>query len=136
MRNISHPIRTLAIAGDKALDKWSAIHLPNRYGTSTPGTFGWAANISSARSAYSLIKRDINDVEKISSAIHKGWGMTAKTFEDPKYLTKPEKRISRLEQANTEYRDLPEEEKEKDRILAKAYMKTLGVRYLEIPAKY
>lgn len=46
----------------------------------------------------------------------------AKTFNDPAYQSKPQKRETRLKLANTPYSELPEDEKEKDRAVARSLL--------------
>jgi hypothetical protein len=91
---------------DEALD--NAYH----YGRSKPGTFGYEANKGSAKFA----------LEKIADAIHKGWASVATTYDDPIYAVKPEKKANRLNLADTHYSQLSEEEKEKDRVVARALL--------------
>lgn len=112
---VSSPIvRTLAKAADKALDTAYG------YGLSAPETFGSAANQSSAAHALELIQKGNTDVETLASAIHEGWAVTARTFPGQPI----EKKAKRLELAATPYADLPEEEKEKDRVSARAILST------------
>jgi hypothetical protein len=101
---------------DKALDKAYG------YGLSSPGSFGFEANKGSAAAALELLNRGIEDVEQLADAIHRGWAGVARTFNDPIYATKPEKKIVRLELASKNYKFLPEEEKEKDRVVARALL--------------
>lgn len=101
---------------DEALD--NAYH----YGRSKPGTFGYEANKESAKFALDLIKTGVTDIELISDAIHKGWASVATTYDDPIYTVKPEKKENRLKLANTHYIQLSEEEKEKDRVVARALL--------------
>jgi hypothetical protein len=101
---------------DDALDK------EYHYGLAKPGTFGAVACISSAKFALDALEAGETDLEKISDAVHKGWAETARTFDDPVYKEKPAKKQNRLKLADTDYFDLPEEEKEKDRVGARAIM--------------
>jgi hypothetical protein len=101
---------------DKALDSAYG------YGLSKPGTFGSEANRGSAEFALQLLNKGIIDIEKLANAIHDGWSTIAKTYQDPIYISKPEKRASRLELANKRYNELPEAEKEKDRVVARALL--------------
>lgn len=101
---------------DKALDSAYG------YGLSQPGTFGYEANMGSAKFALQLLNQGIEDIEQLAAAIHDGWASVAKTYNDPVYATKPEKRSSRLELANKSYNTLPEAEKEKDRVVARALL--------------
>lgn len=93
------------------------------YGLSKPGTFGHNANQNSASFALEAIQSGETDLEAISEAVHKGWANAFNTFDDPIYKEKPEKRKARKELADTSYSDLSEEEKEKDRVVARAMLK-------------
>jgi hypothetical protein len=101
---------------DEALD--NAYH----YGRSKPGSFGYEANKGSAKYALNLIQNGEDDIEKIADAIHKGWSSVATTYDDPVYATKPEKKVNRIKLAETPYSNLSEEEKEKDRVVARALL--------------
>ena len=101
---------------DEALD--NAYH----YGRSIKGSFGYEANKGSAEFALKLLNQGITDIEMLSDAIHKGWASVATTYDDPVYATKPEKKENRLKLANTPYSSLPESEKEKDRVVARALL--------------
>jgi len=105
-----------AQVSDEALD--NAYH----YGRSKPGTFGYEANKGSAKFALNLMQNGETDIEKISDAIHKGWASVATTYDDPIYATKPEKKENRMKLANTSYSDLSEDEKEKDRVVARSLL--------------
>jgi hypothetical protein len=106
----------LAQISDKALD--DVYH----YGLSKPGSFGYEANKSSAQAVVDAYNQGISDLEELSAAVHEGWSSVAKTFDDPVYQTKPQKKEARLKLANTKYESLPEEEKEKDRVVARAVL--------------
>lgn len=101
---------------DEALDN------AYKYGRSSPNTFGYEANKGSAEFALNLLKQGVTDIEQLSDAIHKGWASVATTYNDPVYATKPEKKENRLKLANTSYSSLPESEKEKDRVVARALL--------------
>ena len=90
------------------------------YGLSKPNTFGHEANKNSAAFALEAINKGEKDLEAISDAVHKGWANAFNTFEDPIYKEKPEKKKARKALADTAYSDLSEEEKEKDRVVARA----------------
>lgn len=124
-------IEQLATISDKALD--DAYH----YGRSNPGnTFGWQANLKSAEFAKKAIMAGITDIEKISDAIHQGWNLTAKAFvqnpdqfddtEKLKAAGKLEAKLAQREKLmNINYAQLPDEEQEKDRVVARALLAAL-----------
>ena len=117
-------IEQLADISDKALD--NAYH----YGRSIHGNnFGWLANIESAKAAKKLIDAGETDIEKISYAIHDGWNITAMADYNGKLQlddqTPPEKKEKRRKLASQSYDRLPEEEKEKDRVVARALLAAL-----------
>ena len=124
-------INRLASISDEALDKAYG------YGRSTPSkTFGWQANVQSATFAKKAIISGETDIEKIADAVHKGWNTTAKRFvenpdqfEDTPKLKAQGKLEAKLEQRkklmNIEYARLPEDEKEKDRVVARALLKAI-----------
>jgi post-segregation antitoxin (ccd killing protein) len=126
-------VQQLATISDEALD--NAYH----YGRSTPGnTFGWQANLKSAAYAKQMIDRGVTDIEAISDAIHKGWNVTAQAFvknpqmfDDSKTMA-PEKlqaKIAQRQKLMTQnYAELPEDEKEKDRVVARALLQALKVQ--------
>ena len=124
-------IQQLATVSDEALD--NAYH----YGRSTPGNnFGWQANLMSAAYAKKMIDAGVTDIEKISDAIHKGWNVTAQKFvQDPsqfddsaklqaagKLEAKVQQRAQLMKQ---NYAQLPDEEKEKDRVVARALLQAI-----------
>jgi len=118
----------LAQISDKALD--DAYH----YGRSSPGnTFGWQANLKSAEFAKKVIDADVTDIEKISDAIHRGWNVTARAFvlnpnqfDDTDKLRAAGKLDAKIQQRtklmSINYADLPDDEKEKDRVVARAVL--------------
>lgn len=124
-------LNQLATISDTALD--NAYH----YGRSTPGnSFGWQANLKSAEFAKKIIDGGVADIEKISDAIHKGWNVTAKMFvENPDQFDDTEKLkangkleaklAQRSKLMSIEYSQLPEDEKEKDRVVARALLQAL-----------
>jgi len=127
-QNVELSVDQLAAVSDEALDKAYG------YGRSSPGnTFGWQANLKSAEYAKKAIMSGITDIEKISDMIHKGWNVTAKAFvKNPEQFSDTEKlkasgkleaKLAQREKLmNIEYSQLPEEEKEKDRVVARALL--------------
>jgi len=121
----------LATISDEALD--NAYH----YGRSTPGnTFGWQANLKSAAFAKQMIDKGVTDIEQISDAIHKGWNVTARAFvqnpdqfDDTEKLKAAGKLEAKLQQRaklmNIEYAQLPDDEQEKDRVVARALLQAI-----------
>ena len=124
-------VQQLATISDTALDQAYG------YGRSTPGnTFGWQANLKSAAYAKQMIDQGVTDIEAISDAIHKGWNTTAQAFvQDPKQfddtakLAAAGKLEAKLQQRaqlmKQNYAQLPEEEKEKDRVVARALLQAI-----------
>ena len=109
---------------DEALDKVYG------YGLSTDTeSFGYKANKLSATYALHEFFHgesiDIDSVEYIANAVHDGWSYAAYHIEDSRYLTQPYKKANRLILADTSYTDLPEEEKEKDRVIARSIINFL-----------
>lgn len=118
------PVDELAKIGDKALDDAYG------YGLSTPGdNFGWRANLESAKAAADMIYAGAVDIEVIASGIHQGWNVVAiADYLDELQLDVPtpqEKKAKRYALAQTPYAKLPEEEKEKDRVVARALLKAI-----------
>ena len=114
-------VEQLAAVSDEALD--NAYH----YGRSTPGAnFGWLANIESAKAASKLINAGETDIEIIADAIHDGWNITAiADYKGQLKLDTPtpdEKKAKRFALASKSYAQLPEDEKEKDRVVARALL--------------
>jgi hypothetical protein len=117
-------IEKLASISDEALD--NVYH----YGRSTPGAnFGWLANIESAKEAAKLINNGETDIEAIASAVHGGWSITALADSKGKLEldtpTPKEKKVARAKLAKMPYSDLSEDEKEKDRVVARALLTVL-----------
>ena len=124
-------VQQLASVSDAALDAAYG------YGRSTPGnTFGWQANMKSAAYAKQMIDQGVTDIEAISDAIHKGWNTTAQAFvQDPEQfddtakLAAAGKLEAKLQQRaqlmKQNYAQLPEEEKEKDRVVARALLQAI-----------
>ena len=124
-------VAQLAMISDEALDRAYG------YGRSTPGnTFGWQANLKSAAYAKKMIDSGVTDIEAISDAIHKGWNVTAQAFvqnpdqfADTEKLRAAGKLEAKLDQRaklmRQDYAQLADEEKEKDRVVARALLQAL-----------
>ncbi|MBM3887175.1 hypothetical protein FJ364_04555, partial [Candidatus Dependentiae bacterium] len=124
-------IQKLATISDKALDDAYG------YGRSTPGnSFGWQANLMSAAFAKEMIDAGITDIEKISDAIHRGWNVTAEKFvqnpnqfSDTAKLRQEGKLEAKLKQRaklmKIDYAQLDKDEKEKDRVVARALLNSI-----------
>lgn len=121
-------VEQLAAISDEALDRAYG------YGRSSPGnTFGWQANLKSAEFAKRMIMSGVTDIEQIADAIHKGWNVTAQAFvsnpdqfadtEKLRVAGKLEAKLAQREKLmNIEYAQLPNEEQEKDRVVARAVL--------------
>ena len=124
-------VAQLAMISDEALDRAYG------YGRSQPGnTFGWQANLKSAAYAKKMIDSGVTDIEAISDAIHKGWNVTAQAFvqnpdqfADTEKLRAAGKLEAKLDQRaklmRQDYAQLADEEKEKDRVVARALLQAL-----------
>ena len=106
---------------DSEYEKASDAALDSRYGygraTGDKRSFGRAANRSSAAASLRALRRGERSGsgtsrEAGSNAVHQGWAKTAKTSTDQT----PEKKERRAGLANTPYSELPDDEKEKDRV--------------------
>lgn len=106
---------------DSPYEKASDAALDSRYGygraSGDKRSFGRAANRSSAAAALRAIRRGERSGSGTSreagaDAVHQGWAKTAKTSTDQT----PEKKERRAKLANTSYSNLPDDEKEKDRV--------------------
>jgi len=106
---------------DSPYEKASDAALDKRYGygraSGDKRSFGRAANRSSAAAALRAIRRGERSGSGTSreagaDAVHQGWARTAKTSTDQT----PEKKQRRAKLANTSYSNLPDDEKEKDRV--------------------
>ena len=100
------------------------------YGLSTDiSSFGYQANRLSAIYAlhqfFNGDSHEIDDIESIANAVHDGWSYAAYHVYDPKYETQPQKKSSRISLADTPFKELSEEEKEKDRVIARAIVNFL-----------
>jgi len=98
----------------------AALDAAYNYGRSQPGTFGHAANVGTATAVLDLLKDGETNEEELANAAHLGWAAVALSYEDPIYLSKPQKRDARRYLARTPYYLLDEAEKEKDRVAARA----------------
>jgi hypothetical protein len=124
----AHDLAELTHISDKALDH--AYH----YGLSKPGSFGYKANEQSVLHALDVIGTGNTNIEAIADAVHKGWSHAFYTVKDPAYkdptivdeatgLTKGQKKFnSRKMLAETSYHSLSNDEKEKDRVVARAVL--------------
>ena len=125
---------------DSEYEKASDAALDSRYGygraTGDKRSFGRAANRSSAAAALRALRRGERSGsgtsrEAGSDAVHQGWAKTAKTSTDQT----PEKKERRAGLANTPYSNLPDDEKEKDRVSFDAVRATYN-RNKNINASY
>jgi hypothetical protein len=122
MVNMSEEWRDVILERENSpYEKASDAALDSRYGygraQGDKRSFGRAANRSSAAAALRAIRRGERSgsgtsTEAGADAVHRGWAKTAKTSTDQT----PEKKAKRAGLANTEYKDLPDDEKEKDRV--------------------
>ena len=129
VKNLS--VEQLATISDETLDRAYG------YGRSTPGnTFGWQANLQSAAQAKKMIDAGITDIERIADAIHRGWNVTAQKFvQDPdqfadtEKLRAADKLEAKLDQRaklmRINYAQLPDDEQEKDRVVARALLQAM-----------
>ena len=129
VKNLS--VEQLATISDAALDQAYG------YGRSQPGgTFGWQANLQSAAQAKKMIDAGITDIERIADAIHRGWNVTAQKFvtnpdqfDDTEKLRATGKLEAKLDQRaklmRINYAQLPDDEQEKDRVVARALLQAL-----------
>ena len=125
---------------DSEYEKASDAALDSRYGygraTGDKRSFGRAANRSSAAAALRALRRGERSGsgtsrEAGSDAVHQGWAKTAKTSTDQT----PAKKERRAVLANTPYSNLPDDEKEKDRVSFDAVRATYN-RNKNINASY
>jgi len=114
-------------------EKASDAALDGRYGygrsQGDKRSFGRAANRSSAAAALRAIRRGERSGSGTSreagaDAVHQGWAHTARTSADQT----PEKKAKRAGLANTPYSQLPDDEKEKDRVSFDAVRATYNRR--------
>ena len=125
---------------DSEYEKASDAALDARYGygraTGDKHSFGRAANRASAAASLRALRRGERSGsgtsrEAGSDAVHQGWSKTAKTSTDQT----PEKKERRAGLANTPYSNLPDDEKEKDRVSFDAVRATYN-RNKNINASY
>ena len=125
---------------DSEYEKASDAALDSRYGygraTGDKHSFGRAANRASAAASLRAIRRGERSGsgtsrEAGSDAVHQGWAKTAKTSTDQT----PAKKERRAVLANTPYSNLPDDEKEKDRVSFDAVRATYN-RNKNINASY
>lgn len=105
------------------------------YGLSEPGSFGYEANKYSSMYALAAIMenyktvmknpKDSDLIDAVADAVHDGWSYAANTVYDPRYETQPEKKTNRIKLADASYDELSDEEKEKDRVIARALINTV-----------
>jgi hypothetical protein len=122
MVNMSEEWRDVILEKENSpYEKASDAALDSRYGygraQGDKRSFGRAANRSSAAAALRAIRRGERSGsgtsrESGADAVHQGWSRTAKTSTDQT----PEKKAKRAALANTSYSNLPDDEKEKDRV--------------------
>ena len=121
-------------------EKASDAALDARYGygraTGDKHSFGRAANRASAAASLRALRRGERSGsgtsrEAGSNAVHQGWAKTAKTSTDQT----PAKKERRAVLANTPYSNLPDDEKEKDRVSFDAVRATYN-RNKNINASY
>ena len=125
---------------DSEYEKASDAALNSRFGygraTGDKHSFGRAANRASAAASLRAIRRGERSGSGTSreagaDAVHRGWADTARTSTDQT----PEKKERRTGLANTPYSDLPDDEKEKDRVSFDAVRATYN-RNKNINASY
>jgi hypothetical protein len=88
-------------------------------GKSKPGTFDHSAHTTAAKYAFKSIEDGEKDIDKIADMLHQGWSVAANEYKDQE----PEKKMARVALSRIPYAKLPEEEKEKDREVAKALLR-------------
>ena len=106
----------MPFAIDKALDQAYGYGL-----SSNPESFGFKANFFTSWFMLELIIRGVTDVEKLAEAAHNGWAHTVITVDDPN--ANVAKKIHRQTLARTCYQNLSDQEREKDRVAARAVLK-------------
>ena len=118
------------------------------YGPGKAGnSFGRQANLKSAAYAKKIIDKGVTDIEEISDAIHEGWNVTAQAFVENPYQFNDTEALQdagnldkKLEQRKklmmTKYADLSDDEKEKDRVVARVLLQAIrpGASHYEGPS--
>ena len=100
-------------AADSALDRAYG------YGLSPdPSSFGYIANRYSSSFVLNAALNGCEDLENLAAFAHRGWGQAH--YDHPQKDASQEKLDARNQLADTPYLNLSEEEKEKDRVVAKA----------------
>ncbi len=127
-------ITELARIAERALDRRYG------YGVSVYDKgFGWRASVASVGEVMALVERGVTDIERLSDAAHRGWARTARLFadnptsfpesEDLRKRGELEKKVAqRKKLAAQSYASLPDAEKEKDRVLARAVLDAMTSR--------
>lgn len=115
----------------------AAMDAEYQYGRSTPGnSFGWQATLSSVAMGRQAIERGVTDLEAVADVVHQGWNATAERFvQNPDQFSdtaalrqsgKLEAKLAaRKALMSKTYAQLPEQEKEKDRVVARVLLKAL-----------
>jgi hypothetical protein len=126
MRNLSIPTNKIPSRIITQATNVSDIALDNAYGyglSTDHNSFGYQANKLSATFALcAIVGNNERDIEVIANAVHDGWSFAAYNVYDPRYEAQPQKKVNRVALADTLYSDLDEEEKEKDRVIARAIL--------------
>lgn len=116
----------------------AAMDAAYQYGRSTPGkSFGWQAALSSVAHGREAIARGETDLDAVADAVHQGWNATAERFvQNPDQFSdtaalrqsgKLEAKLAaRKALMSKTYAQLPEHEKEKDRVVARVLLTALA----------
>ena len=100
-------------AADRALDNAYG------YGLSTnPTSFGYIANQYSSSFVLNAALNGCEDLENLAAFAHQGWAQAH--YDHPQEGASQEKLDGRMKLADTPYLNLSEDEKEKDRVVARA----------------
>ncbi len=84
------------------------------YAPAPPGSFGHTACRQGAIRIVAMLDENVRDRDFLAVAAHLGWADVVHSFDDPVYKTNPAKKDARLKLATTLFKDLSDEEKEKD----------------------